>query len=36
MSSSIISTHLSDIFNNCISSGVYPDVLKTAQITPIH
>jgi len=34
--SSIISIYLSDIFNNCISSGVYPDILKTAQITPIH
>ena len=36
MSSSIISTYLSNIFNYCISSGVYPDTLKIAQITPIH
>jgi len=36
MPSSIISIYLSDIFNNCISSGVYPDILKTAQITHIH
>ena len=36
MSSSIISIYLSDIFNNCISSGVYPDISKTAQMTPIH
>ena len=36
MSSSIISICLSDIFNNCISNGVCPDTLKTAQITPIH
>jgi len=43
MSSSIISLYLflSEIFNNCISSRVSPDVLKIAQImnqfyTPIH
>ena len=27
---------MSDILNNCISCGVYPDILKTAEITPIH
>ena len=26
ISNSIISIYLSDIFNNCISSGVYPDI----------
>jgi len=36
LSSSIISLFLTDIFNNCISSGVYPDVQKIAQITSIH
>ena len=36
ISSSIIFIYLSDIFNNWIPSGVYPDILKTAQITPIH
>ena len=36
MSSSIMSTFLPDFFNNCISSGVYPDILKIAEITPIH
>ena len=36
MSGSIISIYLFDIFNNCISSGVCPDMLKTAQITPIY
>ena len=28
MASSIISIYLSDIFNNCISNGVYPDIFK--------
>jgi len=36
MSRSIISIYLSDIFINCISSGVYPHILKTAQMIPIH
>ena len=36
ISSSISSIYLPDIFNNCISSGVYPGILKTVQITPIH
>jgi len=33
MSSSISCIYFSDVFNNCISSGVYPDILKTAQTT---
>ena len=36
MSSSIISIYFCDIFNNCISFGVYLDILKTAQIAPFH
>ena len=31
-----ISQHLSDIFNLSFSSGVFPDILKTAKIIPIH
>ena len=27
---------LSRLFNNCIEIGVFPDILKTAHITPVH
>merc|ERR1711951_263303 len=30
-----ISETLANIFNACISNGVYPDLLKTARVTPI-
>ena len=31
-----ISAPLSTIFNKSISSGIYPDLLKTARVTPIY
>ena len=31
-----ISETLANIFNACISNGVYPDLLKTARVTPIY
>ena len=31
-----VSLLLEDLFNFCITSGVYPDVFKIPQITPIH
>lgn len=34
--SPIISYILSDIFNNCLTSGVFPQCLKYASVIPIH
>ena len=31
-----IADPLSKIFNKSISSGIYPDLLKTARVTPIY
>merc|ERR1712212_116261 len=31
-----IADPLSRLFNQCIEKGVFPDILKTAQITPVH
>ena len=31
-----VSHYLKELFNFCITSGVYPNVFKIAQISPIH
>ena len=31
-----VSPMLSQIFNECLIEGIFPDCLKTAQITPVH
>ena len=31
----VISKYVSDLFNYCLSEGVYPDSLKVAEVTPI-
>ena len=31
-----ISSHLSDIFNISFSVGIFPSVLKTAKVIPVH
>ena len=36
MSSTIIAPILTKLLNKCIAEGVYPDILKIAQIIPIH
>ena len=36
ISNSYVSDLLCRLFNQCIEKGVFPDVLKTAQITPVH
>ena len=36
IASSVISPILTNIFNLCLDSGVYPDQLKVAQVFPIH
>ena len=33
--SDVISPILSNIFNKCILSGIYPDILKRARVVPI-
>ena len=35
-SSSIISPHLAPLYNNCISNGNFPDILKHGKISPIY
>ena len=32
----ILSPILSQIFNECMKTGIFPNILKTARITPIH
>ena len=32
----IIGPILADIFNHFVTQGIYPDVLKTAKVTPLH
>ena len=32
----IIAPILADIFNQFVTRGIYPDVLKTAKVTPLH
>ena len=32
----IIAGYLADSFNECIESGNYPDILKIAQVIPLH
>ena len=32
----LIAGYLSDSFNECIESGNYPDILKIAQVIPLH
>ena len=36
ISANISSPILSDIFNLCVQKGVFPDLMKIAQIIPIH
>lgn len=36
LATTIIAPILTDLFNYCIKSGEYPDILKVAQIVPIH
>ena len=36
LSNTVISFYLSEIINTCIRQGCYPDLLKIAQIIPIH
>ena len=31
-----VANPLSRLFNQCIEKGLFPDILKTAQITPVH
>ena len=31
-----IAHYLADSFNECMASGIYPDVLKIAKIIPLH
>ena len=35
-SKSIISPHLTRIINPSLTSGIYPDLLKVARVTPLH
>ena len=35
-SASIILEHLCKIINKCVSTGIYPDVLKIAKVTALH
>ena len=35
ISNHIISPYLSNIFNNCITEGCYPDILKIAHVVPV-
>jgi len=35
LSKNIICTYLSDIFNNCVRNGIFPDKLKLAKVIPI-
>ena len=32
----IVSPYISYLFNRCANAGVYPNILKTAQVLPIH
>ncbi len=32
----VIATHITRIFNVLITSGIYPDELKTTKVVPIH
>ena len=36
MASTIASPYISYLFNRCAGAGVYPKILKTAQVIPIH
>jgi len=36
MASFIIASHLCKLLNLCKAKGIYPDILKTAHITPLH
>ena len=36
LSSEFVVSKLKDLFNLCISQGVFPDVLKIAKVTPVH
>jgi len=36
LSSQIIAPILTDIYNKCVESGSYPDILEIAQVVPIH
>ena len=32
----LISKHLARVFNKCLETGSYPDILKVAKIIPLH
>ena len=32
----LIAQYLADSFNECVVTGIYPDVLKIAQVIPLH
>lgn len=32
----LIIVHLTSLFNQCIKSGIYPDILKVTKVIPIH
>ena len=36
LASPVISTFLSNIFNNCIETGVFPECLKIAEVIPVY
>jgi len=36
LSKNIICTYLSDIFNNCVQNGTFPDKLKLAKVSPVY
>ncbi len=36
IASPIVSPFLSTFFNSCLKRGIYPDILKIAQVIPIH
>ena len=32
----LISRHLARVFNKCLETGSYPDILKVAKVIPLH
>jgi len=32
----LLAPQLANLFNECIKSGTYPDILKVAKVIPLH